>query len=144
MTDWKITIDYFLNKTPTFLLSFVAYSLAGHSCTLVSIERVSWKILQENVFMLLQPSIQAQTAGLYWIFISSRYWNLNIASIQIQDTNILSYIILHSWLLICTSPYKNAFQWTTKTYPHLQNKMLVMLCECTVKCAWTITAPQET
>lgn len=62
----------FLNKAFKFLLSLVAYSLGGHSHTLVNIEIVSWKILQENVFILTQQSIQAELPGLYCIFNASR------------------------------------------------------------------------
>lgn len=101
---------------------------------------MSWKILQENLFTLTQQSIQVQTAGLYCVFNALGYWNPNIAAnTRYKYTSYFRFGSLRAQVHI-----KMHFSGQQKHISPFAELNAGYVTWVNIKCAWTITAPQQT
>lgn len=101
---------------------------------------MSWKILQENLFTLTQQSIQVQTAGLYCVFNALGYWNPNIAA-----NTRYKYTSYFRFGSLCAQVHiKMHFSGQQKHISPFAELNAGYVTWVNIKCAWTITAPQQT
>lgn len=101
---------------------------------------MSWKILQENLFTLTQQSIQVQTAGLYCVFNALGYWNPNIAA-----NTRYKYTSYFRFGSLCAQVHiKMHFSGQQKHIFPFAELNAGYVTWVNIKCAWTITAPQQT